>query len=353
MLTVAGIGILTIGSLIVSFLVAYYYWDVDRKSESFDKKCREELAEDKEFRGLSQSPYHNIVVTSDSKTSKARASVLKLRGQLSEKPDKIIQVDEHSHDERQKKIILEHCQNIPGKLIIDKELVSCIRNFFAYRLSLKMDDVDDEISYYFKKEFEEHEHSNRVVNLSKHDTYRSIEISAIQARDKNALDDVFLPLLDCAERFIIRPIGEPDKKIQEIDKCKEFMMFSFWRLHMGDMRGIKMDESVENESVINKLRADLRENDHVGYWVLTEEECDESEFGQMKNLGFKLAKALNDYWGDDNYSELHPPSDSIPAMEYTPMSFILFKKELGEFQGGPKHARIKGDPKYRRKEEHQ
>lgn len=353
MVGIGEISLITLLTLISSFLIFYYYWDIDKQTESFDNKCRDEISEKEEFRGLSESHHRNLIVTSDSRTSKARSSLLKISGKLSDLPDEIIVLEEHSKSSRQKQIILENCRNIPGKAIIDQELVSCIRNYYAYKLSLSLDEADFDIVSHFKEKFEEHDHSNRIYNLGKNESYQEVTLMDIEEDNRNILDDVFLPILKGAENHCVRPVSNSDKAIQEIENCKKHMMFSFWELHRGNMRGIEVDVSSDNNELTNRLRSDLRNGDNVAYWILAEENCTENLFGKFKNLGYRTTKVLNDYWGDGNYSILHPPSDSIPRMEYIPIPFIIFKKDLEEFQGGPKHTRIKDDPRYRRKRDHQ
>ena len=81
--------------------------------------------------------------------------------------------------------------------------------------------------------------------------------------------------------------------------------------------------------------------------------CNGTEFDEFCNFGWKIKRILDEYWGCENYSRLDPGEDTIPDMEYVDTPFLVFKKDFDQFDGGPKHARIKGKEKFRKKKEHQ
>lgn len=61
---------------------------------------------------------------------------------------------------------------------------------------------------------------------------------------------------------------------------------------------------------------------------------------------------LEEYWRDENFSELYPHADSIPDMPLVDNPFVLFRKDLEAFGGGPVRERVQGQYRFRRKEEH-
>jgi len=338
------------GGSLIAFLASYYWWSADRDAEKFDSRCRETVNKDPAFRGLKRNP-DRLIITSDTRTSRAVTTFKKIKDDLTGKPHQIVPIDGESRAERKKRVLLERCKEIPGKNILDADLVACLRNFYAYKLALKEEGVDSETTHHFKKKIESHKFAGRVQYLSDSENYGEITLLDCVSSEKNALDDVFLPLLRGAERYCIKPYSDVEKQRQEIGRCREFIMYTFWGMYQGDLVGMDITEDIERDECVQLYRRDVRDGDRVGYWLLGEE-CEKQEFDEFKNIAWKIEDILDEYWNDGNFSELYPNAESIPQMDYVSLPFVIFQKDLDEFSSGPKRTRIKGDERYRRKEHH-
>lgn len=335
---------------IVSFLVFAYHWSLDARSEKFSEQCKNHMSKSSSFRSIPNRTRKTIVVTSDSNTSKARSLLKRIRGSVSTKPQKIVPMESQSMEERKKEIIFENCKDIPGKLIIRRNLLGCLRNYFCYRYALE-NNVEDEITLHFKTKFEEYENSNIVQTLASADYFQEISLVPDHRGEKTPLDDVFLPILQGAQDHCVQPVRDRGLKEREIERCRAFMMQLFWRMYSQDMVGIIDDNRLTEGECVGKYRIDVKENDNIGYWLLPNSECGENEFKRFCYIGWKIQEdVLDEYWSKKNYEELYPDGGDIKDMEFVESPFIVFRKKLGEFQEGAQE-RIHGEPKFRRKEE--
>lgn len=338
---------------IVGFLAFYFYWSIDRKTESFDKRCKAAVENHPAFRGIRRGARFDYIITSNSSTAKAWAVLKKFSGKWTNKPSKIVVVESQTLEERHKEIIFERCREIPGKNIIDPELVASLRNFFAYKLALKELGEKSEVAHHFKSKFEKYEFSGRVNELGKEEYYEKVTLLDGDVEGKNPLSDVFLPILQGAEDHCVSPITDFEEKKREIERCREFMMATFWGLYSQDIKGVELDGSIDKDEAADLFRIDVRDRDNIGYWVLLSGDTTDKEFKEFKYIAWKVGEILDEYWNEGNYSELYPNSKSIPEMENVQTPFLVYRKELDQFQGGPQYERIKGETKFRRKEEHQ
>ena len=152
---------------LLAFLLFHYFWSLDKRTASFDEDCRKEINEDQSFREIRRGADPEFIITSESRTSKAISELKKITGRVKEGPTKIVVLEEQSEEERKKEIILERCKEIPGKNLINPKLLASIRNYYAYKLSLKTEGENSDVTEHFRSRFEEYEYSNRVNELSK------------------------------------------------------------------------------------------------------------------------------------------------------------------------------------------
>lgn len=334
------------------FLGLFYYWSLDRKTNNFDEQCREGLQENSVFKGIRRGARPNLIATSDSKTSKVTTSVKKLRGKISDRPYKIVPVDDRSFDERKKEVIFERCKEVPGKTIIDSDLLAAIRNYYAYQLALDVEGSDSDVTQHFRSKLEEYDDSDRVLELGRKDKFDDVSLcDDDKRRELEPLTDVYLRILEGVERHCIQSIDDLQEKEKEVERCREFMMETFWGLYSENIKGVEVSNGLRNETAVNLIRTDVRDNDNIGYWLLMEGDSGIDDLGRFLNVGYGVKGVLDEYWGDGNYSELYPDADSIPDVDVSERPFFLFSKDLDEFGGGPLRYRVKQDPTYRRRED--
>lgn len=351
-LTLVKVLIVFLATGIPTFLALYYHWSLDSQTESFDEDLRSEIADDPTFEGIRTGADTRIIVSSDSRLSKAMAPVKKRRGNWADDPYKIVPVEGNDLQDRKIEIIFERCKDVPGKTIIHSDLLASMRNYYAFRLALKEEGADSEVTEHFKSRFEEYEYSKRVKALGQSEHFETTYLLDREAPNIEPLGDVFIPMLRGAQRHCVGAIQDFDDLESEIDRCREFMMFTFWGLYTGEMRGLIPDGELSQDEYVNLFKEDIRDRDNLGYWLLPAEGDGEEDFNRFKHLSWLVSDELDDYWGSDNYTQLHPQADSIPDMEYAESAFMLFKKNTEEFEGGPKRMRIQEDPTFRRKQEH-
>lgn len=335
----------------VTFLVFYFYWDLDQKTEKFDERCREDIRSEEAFHTIRKSADIEYIITSDTRRSKAKSALQKLSNSRSNKPYKIVPVESQSKEERKKEIILERCREIPGKNIIQPELLGAIRNYHAYKLALSQEGVDSNVTQHFHSKFQEYELSGRIADLTDTDHYENICLFGNPGENKRPLR-LFLRILEEVENECLVNSNNLDKHEKEINECRRRMMFLFYGMWSGDMKGAILTKDIGREIYTTKFREDIRENDNVGYWLAADFDGLNIDIGRFNNVAWKIDNILDEYWDEDNYTKLHPNADSIPQIEQVSYPFILFQKELEEFNGGPTHERIKGKAKYRKKAEY-
>ncbi|MFP9192992.1 hypothetical protein ACLI4Q_15230 [Natrialbaceae archaeon A-CW1-1] len=333
----------------IGFLVFYFYWDLDRKTEQFDERCREDLESEEAFRTIRRGAAIKFVVTSDTRRSKAKASIQKLKSERSNKPYKIVPVESQSEEERKKEIILERCKDIPGKNIIQPELLGALRNYYAYKLSLSQEGKESDVTQYFYEKFQSYEYAGRILDLRETEHYENICL--IENQSERPIR-IFLQVLEGVEKHCLNHSEDLDKQEDEIERCREIMMFYFYGLWAGELKGFKLTKESDLSRCISKFREDIKQEDNSGYWILASNDIGKGNFGRFKNVGWKVENELNEYWGEENFTNLYPGKDSIPAMEYVENPFIIFKKNYESFNSGPVSKRIKGKEKYRMKSDY-
>lgn len=342
----------TIAAGIISYVLFYYYFiDLDRKTESFDRDLRAEIREEPALRGIRENSNFAIISTSDTAVSTATVPLRKLRGTWSDVPHEIVPVDGRSPEERQKEVIRIHAREIPGKNIIQSDLVAAIRNYYAYKLALSELGPESEITHHYQSLFDEYDYSDRVRTLARPEHFDEVCIIEHDGEAIRPLDDIFLEVLKGVERYCVATISDLDEQEREMERCREFMMEFFWGLYAEVMKGAVLNSEVNGDTYLGKFREDIRERDNIGYWVLPTPECNQQEFDRFLHIGWNVEQILDEYWHEENFSSLHPPTSSIPEMDFVDTPFLVFRKSLEEFGGGPKRMRIKEDPRYRKKEE--
>lgn len=255
-------------SFVIGFFAFYFYWSLDRKTELFDKNCREDIKDHDEFRGLQRGSQTKLISTSDTRTSKAISILQKLVGKLSDKPHKVVVVGSQSIEERKKEVIFERCKDVKGKNVIQPELVAALRNFFAYKLALLREGRESDIAHHFRERFEQYEFSGRIMKLADTDHYDEISLVDDHSRIK-PLDDVFLEIVEGAQRHCVSGRDNLAQMKEDIEQCSEFMMWLFFSLYMGEAKGVVLEDGLEQDHVENQYRVDVREQDIRGIgWCL-------------------------------------------------------------------------------------
>lgn len=337
---------------IASFSAALWYWSLDRKTESYDKRLRADIENDEAFSGIQTAATTEFIATSDSNTSRMATQIKQLTGSRSGKPDKIVPVSGDTFEQRKIEMIRERCREIPGKNILDQDLVAAIRNYYAYKLALKREDVASDVVEHFQSKFESYEASERVSELGKSTTYEDVTLIETPGSERDPLNDIFLRVVEAAEEHCIRPVSNLGEKQEEIERCREFLMLTFFGLYARGIVGVELHEELDRDDCLKAYRTTIRDGDDRGYWLLPKTDCGEDEFNRLKYVGWQISEILNEYWGDKNYSGLYPNASSPKKIEYAETPFLLFRKDVGEFEGGPKHMRLKGNKRYRKKEEY-
>lgn len=347
--------VVTVVVFIVFYGIGSLYWtNIDKKTESYAEECKSDIEDDPALRSI-HNQQSKLMITSDSNISRARTYLRDKTPLRTDKPDRIVPVKEQSLVERKKVVIEERCRNIPGKKIIDSDLVSCLQSYYAYRLALSRERNEDneearQVLQHFKSRFDEHKDSGKVAELVQPEKYGKVTLLNNSDTGKNPLDDVFLPLVKRSEKHCVGPLEDVRECEEKIETCRRFMMKTFWGLYSEGMQGVNVDSSTKLKECENACRQDMKNENNFGYWLLTNGECSESDFQEFQNLGWKFQQAIDDYWGFDNCFLLHPPGDSITGMEYVDTPFIVFEKDKDEFATDPKYERKQEAYKFRKKE---
>lgn len=328
--------LLGISALIATFVGALWYWGLDRKTEVYDRQLRSDIKEDAAFSGIRRAARPEFIATSDAMISKFISKVKEWVGYKSEKPDKIVAVEGDTFEERKIEMIRERVREIPGKNILTRDLVATIRNHYAYKLALSTEDVESRVVEHFKSRLEEYEYSQQVNDLAKASHYD--DISLIKDPNPNAkrdpLNDVFLRLVRAAEMHCVGPISDVAKKHEEIEKCREHLMLLFFGLWTKRMKGIEVRKELAENDCLPAYRADIRDEDNWGYWLLPNEKCDEEEFTRLRHMAWRMKNIVEEYWDEGAYFTLYPRGGSIREMEKVETPFLIVRKAEDEFRGG-------------------
>jgi len=320
---------------VVAFVLASWYWSLDRQTESYDDQLREEIREDTAFTGIRDAAQQNLIATSDSRFSKFTTALKDITGRQMRPPDKIVVVEGPDLRERKIEMIRERARDIPGKNILNQELISALRNHYAYQLALSQEDISSDIVEQFKSDFEECRHSSRVEDLADPASFEEVVlIEPPETSNPDVLNDIFLPLVKAAELFCIDILSDTQEKRQEVDRCEEALMLAFFGLWAQRMKGIIVHPIMNEEECLTAYRHDIRDEDNWGYWMLPKDHCEEEEFKRLKHLAWRLNDIIGEYWNDNPYSKLYPKGESIREMEQVDRPFVIFQKEEDVFRGG-------------------
>ena len=334
-LELIGTLILVVISAGTAFVGALWYLGLDRQTEQYDNRLREDIEQEAAFSGIQRAAEQDFIATSDSTTSKVTSQVEKLRGRWSENPDKIVVVSGDTLSARKTEMIRERCREIPGKTILSSELTAAIRNHYAYRLALSTEDVSSEVAEHFQSKFEEYEHSERVNELAKPENYE--EVTVLNDRldgERDPLNDVFLRIVEAVERHCVSPISDVNRKGEEVERCRSLLMLTFFGLYAQKMKGVEFHDELSQDACENEFRTAIRTDDNWGYWVLANGACDEAEFKRVRHICWRLGNILDEYWESGEYSELYPQGESIRKLEYVLEPFVVYQKEEEQIRGG-------------------
>lgn len=328
--------ILGLLGLLAAFFGGLWYLSTDHKTQMYDEELRAEIEGDEAFRGIRGAARTKFIVTSDSRISKSIGLVRKGIGLMANTPDKIVVVEGNTIEERQIEMVRERVRDIPGKNILTKNLVAAIRNHYAYKLALNQDSVGSSVAEHFQSRLEEIEHADKVNLLSNSDIYDEVcllEDSEIDGT-RDPLNDIFLRLVEAAERYRINPLSDVRDQVDEIDRCQEHFMLTFFALWTQKMKGIEVEEGLSSDECLTAYRTDIRDKDNWGYWMISREECEEDEFARLRHLAWGIHDIIDDYWRGVNYSVLHPSGDSIREMDQVEIPFLSCLKDERVFRGG-------------------
>lgn len=327
------VGLIAAGS---AFIGTLWYFGLDRKTEAYDDKLRSEIESEEAFRGIQEAAYPSFVTTSNSSVSRLTSQIQISLGKLSKRPDKIVVVDGDTIEDRKIEIIRERCREIPGKLVLNAEVVAAIRNHYSYKLALSSEDVGSSVAEHFKRKFESYEFSKRVNDLADPSNYPEISLldSSDSTIERDALNDVFLPIVRSAERFCIQPITNIDDKRIEIERCRGLLMLTFFGLYTQSMKGIAFSDGLDSGECVNAYNIDIRDENNWGYWLISTRDCDEGDFRELRHMGWRIRRIIEDYWTDVEYTQLHPPTESLREMDYVENPFWIFQKDEEVFRGG-------------------
>lgn len=326
---------LGLGGLIAAFVGALWYWGLDRKTEVYDEQLRTDIEEEAAFSGIRRAARPKYIATSDATVSKLFSWLKEKAGRESEKPDKIVAVAGDTFEERKIEMIRERVREIPGKNILAPDLVATLRNHYAYKLALNTEGVDSNVVEHFRSQLEEYEHAQKVVDLAKPDNYDDITLLETNLDGKrDPLNDVFLRLVRAVELHCIFPTSEVNNKHEEIERCREHLMLLFFGLWTQRMKGVEVRKELAEDDCLPVYRADIRDEDNWGYWLLPKEKCDRDEFKRVRHMGWRISQIIDTYWRNDSYSTLHPKGDSIREMSQVETPFLIFRKDENEFRGG-------------------
>lgn len=340
---------LTVGSILIGYLAESFYLNLDKKTEIYALKCRNIIEENPAFRSVTTRAASNIIATSDSRLTQARTRIKSaLLSRDSRRPQKVVPLESRSMEERRKVILFERIKEIFGTPVIDKELLGCIRNYYAFKLAVERDGFDSETAVHYLEKFRNYEHANRVRRLDSEEHYRNISLIDEEIDGKNTLDDVFLRIIRGANDHCV---GSTDSTevVDTIDECRAMVMGTFFDLYSQRMKGLEMPDSMDIGDCVGTYRTDVREEDHVGYWLLPESNCTEAEFKRFRSAAWKTQDVLDGYWKKENFSPLYPTAARIPDMPYVRTPFIVFRKDLEKFRYASKTERIHGEEKHRKK----
>jgi len=328
------IGVGGVVSMLGGFLVTLWYISLDRQSQQYDEQLRETIQDDPAFSGIQTAVRRRFVVTSSSRISKATTQLQQARGIISDKPYKILAVEGDTPTRRNIEMVRERCREIPGKNILSPKLVAAIRNHYSYRLAISHEDVGSDVIEHFKTKFESYEHASRVSELGDPSNYGDVVLDGFEDSGENdPLNDVFLPIVRKAERHRVGRAATVNEKEDEIDYCQSKLMLLFFGLYAESVKGAEVNFGAPEDAYLDAYRAYIRQGDEWGYWLLTNGDCNEDEFAQVRHMCYRVNQFVDEHW-DDEYWTFHPQTDTLPDMEYVEEPFFLVQKEEETFRGG-------------------
>lgn len=302
--------ILTIASTAVTIFLGFvgmiWYLGLDRQTRSYDKEIRSDIEREKAFSGIRSAARTKFVATSPNRVSRLLSTVQRVAGVMSDKPHKIVTVQGQSIEERKIEMIRERVREMPGRNILRAEFIGAIRNHYAITIALSQEDVGSAVVEHFQANLENYQHAQKVIDLADEGSYENVCLFDSEQTDeqKDALNDIFLRLVEAAERFCVSPISDPDDQRREIETCRELIMLAFFSLWTQRMKGVEVGEDMEEDYCISAYRDDIRDEENWGYWLLPERECGQDEFERIQHLGWRVDDILEQYWGEEIYSKL-------------------------------------------------
>lgn len=341
---------LPIGTFLFAFLVTLYFKNLDKETEGYITEFDESLDNSTSLPDYENEPAENIIVTSDSNYSRAIATFKSLTGKTLGKPKKIIPLKKESIIERKKEIIKDRTRNIPGIIILPKNLREGIRDYYRYLFTLE-NRFEEEICEYFKEKFEKHETlANKIRGVDNPTRYDELVFYEPPESKRSLLKEVFLPLLKGVNNHHIELITDPREKDKEIENCRNILMDIFFGLYSKKIVGTFIYRELNKNECISKIRDDVKNEDRYGYWFLPCEDCNENEFRMFRYVGVKTDQILNEYWTEKYYYKLHPKAETISQIEFVDTPFLSFKKKDKDiFKKGPKAVHKKGEMKFRKR----
>lgn len=326
--------ILSIPIFIGSLIIGLYYLSLDRSAEAYDEQIRENIRQESEFSGIRSAADEKFRVTSNTKISRL-VSLIRSKISRTKTPEKFVHMDKDAEEEAQIEVIRERARQIPGRSILRKDFVGALRAHYMHSMALSEEGVNSAVVEHFRDTFELYDEAPKVRTLSKPEKYSEITLLDTNPDEgRDPLNDVFLPLVECAEKYCVDAVDSVNEQQDAIERCRGMLMQSFFILWTGQMKGVELNKSIESDRCKNLYRRDIRDNDNFGYWLISEEYCDEDEFRRLRHIGWRIGDFIDEHWNGADVSKLHPHCDSIPEMEYVPSPFFVYLKDEDRIRGG-------------------
>lgn len=328
--------VVTIVSAVIGFTISNYYWSLDHRANQFDDDVRTQIKAQPALNGLEGTANTQLIATSNDASSKAISRIQELRGRRGNNPDKIIVFETDDLEQRKIEMVRDRIRTIPGKTILNAELIASIRMYYGYRVCIATEGVDSIVTEHFKDQLEEYEFSEQVKALGKSENYETVMLNDAdgEAEDRDALNDVFLKMVSAVERGYIQQSDSLEETEELVEECQQVLVPFFLGLRYGKILGVVADEETDNDEYIHKYRIDLRDNDNWGYWLLTDSQCEEDDFDAVRHLCWRIDQLVEDSWDSNNFNKIHPKPEDLTEMDYVETPFFILQMEERIYRGG-------------------
>lgn len=175
--------LITIISGILVFFAGLWLVSLDRETQRYDNRLQRTIRENPAFSGIREAAQPEYIVTSDSRISKTIGRARKFLGR-SQRPQKIIPVDDDVIEPRKIEFIRQRSRNIAGRNILGRELTGAINSYYAYLLALNEEGVGSPIVEYFESNLEGYEDSQKIIDLGKSANFDEVTLFDEKTRVK-------------------------------------------------------------------------------------------------------------------------------------------------------------------------